>query len=167
MKRRRQDAVANHRADIHAPDKIVLTIDPLLVVGRDEAVNDPLPPQHRFEIQIRRPDAMHAMFVWEFPPVDVDLVFARQSSACAFIRFEEERLESAFGEVECGGESCHSPADDDSVVVIIHYGDYMSELNRLWRSNNPAYADDPPDKTIVIWNSIAIFSENISPISIV
>jgi len=37
---------------------------------------------------------MHAMFVWEFPPVDVDLVFARQSSACAFIRFEDTELTS-------------------------------------------------------------------------
>ena len=154
MKRRRQDAVANHRADIHAPDKIVLTIDPLLVVGRDEAVNDPLPPQHRFEIQIRRPDAMHAMFVWEFPPVDVDLVFARQSSACAFIRFEEERLESAFGEVERGGESCHSPADDDGVVVFVHCGDYMSERISIWLLSSPIRAD---------WNSIAIFSDKNSP----
>ena len=58
------------------------------------------------------------------PVIDDDVIPARKPAAHAFIGFEDEGFESAFGKMEGGGESGDSPADDDDVVVFVHYVDY-------------------------------------------
>jgi hypothetical protein len=67
------------------------------------------------------------MFVGEAPAIDLNIISPCQSASGPASSFKDQWLESAFGEVEGGSESGNSPPDNDGIVVVIHWGDYMSE----------------------------------------
>ena len=60
---------------------------------------------------------MHAMFVGKMITIDDDIFLARQSPPGAFIRFENDRFESALSQMQGSGEAGNSPADDDGIVM--------------------------------------------------
>ncbi len=69
------NAVADGRAYPRTSDEVACAIDPLFFFGRSEIWKNLLTPEHGLEINIRRPDAMHTMFIWKMPIVDNDLFF--------------------------------------------------------------------------------------------
>ena len=121
MKRRRDDAVANGAANVRAADVVANTIDPLLVLGGLQLVDNAMSPEHGFEIAIRRPNTMHAMLGGKFSTFDLCLSQARKATTNVIVRFEDEGFQSTLGEVDGGGEPGNSPANDDD-VVFVHWG---------------------------------------------
>ena len=84
-----------------------------------------MPPQHGLEIEIRRPDPMHAMLRRETPVFYFDFFPAGETPAHAFIGFDDERLQPAFGKVKGGGEPRNPASDNDGFVVFFHWVDYI------------------------------------------
>jgi hypothetical protein len=120
MKGRRDEAVANGTANVRASNVIAYAVDPLLVGGWRELIDDIMPSEHGFEIAIRRPNAMHAMLCWVLFAFDAGFRQARETPANVLVRLEDQRLQSALGEVEGGGESGNSAANVDDVMVFVH-----------------------------------------------
>ena len=69
---------------------------------------------------------MHAVFVGEAMTIDEDVFPAREPAPDAFPRFEDERLHSAFREMQRGGQSRYSSADDYHIILVGHSVDYIS-----------------------------------------
>src|SRR4030065_419150 len=100
-------------ADRRAPDKTAAAIDPLFFLRRNQFRENLVPPEHELEIHVRRPDAMHAMFIRETPVVDDAFLPARKPATHALVSFEYQRFESALGEVKGGGQTRNAAARDE------------------------------------------------------
>jgi hypothetical protein len=60
------------------------------------------------------------MFIWEAPIIDQNIFLARQPAPDLFTPFKDQRLKSSLGEMERSRQACHSPADDDRIIMFIH-----------------------------------------------
>jgi hypothetical protein len=97
-----------------------------------------VPLEHAAQIVVLRPKAVNAMLGGKAPRLiglrDLDDLAAGHSAARAIrIGFEDDRLETAFGQMQRSRQSGHAAADDDDDVVrwFVHEQFTRSRLTGL------------------------------------
>jgi hypothetical protein len=108
-------------------------VDPIFLLGRDEHRAEAIAGQHRLKVAIGRPDGVYAMIAAKLPalrPADQFHHIATGDAPADVlrIRFQDEGVQSTFGQVERGRQPSDSCADDNGIPSIggVH------EISRVW-----------------------------------